>query len=253
MKKWTVLLMTSLMVLFLAACGGDEEAKDAEKKDEGQNTELSAQDKKKQEEMQKKLDEQMVEDDSTVAVVNDEKILGVDYNLTLSTLQGQMQQMGQDPTTKETSEQMKTQVIDSLVGQALILQEADKKGIKASEEDINEQFEQTKGQFEDEKAFAAALEQSKLDEKELKAQIADSIQFNQYVEKEVPTGEVSEDEIKKAYEEVKTQSEGADQEVPKLEDVKEQIKASIQQQKQQEVLAQHVDDLKEKGKVDIKI
>ncbi|WP_233435251.1 hypothetical protein [Cytobacillus kochii] len=58
---------------------------------------------------------------------------------------------------------------------------------------------------------------------------------------------------KKAYEEVKTQSEGADQEVPKLEDVKEQIKASIQQQKQQEVLAQHVDDLKEKGKVDIKI
>lgn len=34
------------MVLFLAACGGDEEAKDAEKKDEGQNTELSAEDKK---------------------------------------------------------------------------------------------------------------------------------------------------------------------------------------------------------------
>ena len=62
-----------------------------------------------------------------MAVVNDEKITGKDYNSVLSTAQMQYQQTGQDPTSKDAAQQIKKQAIDSLIGQALITQEADRK------------------------------------------------------------------------------------------------------------------------------
>ena len=65
-----------------------------------------------------------------MAVVNDEKITGKDYNSVLSTAQMQYQQTGQDPTSKDAAQQIKKQAIDSLIGQALITQEADKKATK---------------------------------------------------------------------------------------------------------------------------
>ena len=138
------------------------------------------------EEMQKKLESQQIDEKKTVAIVDDKEILGIDYNTALASIQGQMQQMGQDPTSKEAAEQAKNQTIDSLVGQTLLLQEADKKSYKVSEADINKQLDEIKKQFKTEKEFEAALKQSGMDMKTLETKIADGIKLNQYVEKEVP-------------------------------------------------------------------
>lgn len=255
MKKVMLPLITGLMAVVLAACGGNEENKEAKNDDKAKTAETDQQkDQQKQmEEMQKKLEAQQVDEKKTVALVNDEKILGSDYNSVLQSTQGQMQQMGQDPTSKEAAEQVKKQTLDSLVGQTLLLQEANKKGYKASDEDIKKQLDETKKQFKTEKEFEAALKKSGMDMKTLEAQIADDIKFRQYVEKEVPAGEISAEEIQKTYDQYAEQGKSSGQEVPKLEEVKPQIEQSLQQQKQQEQLAQKVEELKKNAKIDLKI
>ncbi|MGG0888775.1 SurA N-terminal domain-containing protein [Cytobacillus horneckiae] len=251
MKKLTLLFITGLMIVVLAACGGNEEGKEAKTDDQPKAAEAEQQ--KQMEEMEKKLEAQQVDEKETVVVVNDKEILGRDYNNVLSSIQMQMQTMGQDPTAKDVAKEVKNQTIDSLVGQTLLLQEADKKGFKASEEEVKKQLEETKKQFKSEKEFEEALKKSGIDLKTLEAQIADGIKFNKYVEKEIPAGDISEEEINKAYDQYAEQGKKAEQEVPKLEEVKPDIEQSLQQQKQQEKLAQHVEELKEKGKIDIKI
>jgi hypothetical protein len=255
MKKMMFTLITGLMAVVLVACGGNEESTEAKNDDKAKTAETDQQkeQQKQMEEMQKKLEAQQIDEKKTVAIVDDKEILGSDYNTALASIQGQMQQMGQDPTSKEAAEQAKNQTIDSLVGQTLLLQEVDKKSYKVSEADINKQLDEIKKQFKTEKEFEAALKKSGMDMKTLKTQIADGIKLKQYIEKEVPAGEITDEEIQKTYDQYAEQGKSTGQEVPKLEEVKPQIEQSLQQQKQQEKLAQQVEELKKNAKIDIKI
>ncbi|MEH7238800.1 SurA N-terminal domain-containing protein [Bacillus sp. JJ1562] len=253
MKKMMMFtLITALMAVVLVACGGNEEAKN---NDKAKTTETDQQkDQQKQmEEMQKKLEAQQIDEKKTVAIVNDKEILGSTYNSTLPTIQVQMQEMGQDPTSKEAAKQIKDQTIDSLVVQTLLLQEADKKNYKASEADIKKQLDEIKKQFKTEKEFESALEKSNMDMQILETQIADDIKLRQYVEKEMPVGEITDEEIQKMYDQYAEQGKSTGQEIPKLEEIKPQIEQSLQQEKQQEKLAQQVEELKKNAKIDIKI
>jgi hypothetical protein len=251
MKKMMFTLLTGLMVVVLAACGGNNETKEAKNDDTTKTAETDQQ--KQLEEMQKKLEAQKMDEKKTVVIVNDEEILGSDYNSALASTQGLMQQMGQDPTSKEAAEQVKKQTLNSLIGQTLLLQEADKKNYKVSEADINKQLDEIKKRFKTEKEFDAALEKSGMDMKTLQTQIANDIKLNQYVEKELPAGKITDEEIQKTYDQFAEQGMSTGQEVPKLEEVKSQIEQSLQQQKQQEKLAQKVEELKKNAKIDIKI
>jgi hypothetical protein len=251
MKKMMFTLVTGLMAVVLAACGGNEESKVDENNDKAKTEETEQQ--QQMEEMQKKLEAQQIDDEKTVAIINETKIIGSDYNGILSSIQGQMQQMGQDPTSKEAAEQVKNQTIDTLVGQTLLLQEADKKSYKVSEADIKKRLDEVKKQFKTEKEFESALKKSGMDMKTLETQIADGLKLNQYVEKEIPAGEITDEEIQKTYDQYAEQGKTTGQEIPKLEEVKPQIEQSLQQQKQQEKLAQHVEELKKNAKIDIKI
>ncbi|MED4206334.1 SurA N-terminal domain-containing protein [Neobacillus mesonae] len=255
MKKMMFILLTGLMAVALAACGGNEKSKEAKNDDKAKTAETDQQkeQQKKMGEMQKNLEAQQIDENKTVAIVNDKKILGSDYNSVLASIQGQMQQMGQDPTSKEGAEQAKNQSIDSLVGQTLLLQEADKKGYKASEAAIKKQLDEMKKQFKTEKEFQAALKKFGMDVKTLETQIADDIKLKQYVEKEVPAAKVTDEEIQKTYDQYAEQGKSTGKEVPKLEEVKPQIEQSLQQQKQQEKLALQVEELKKNAKIDIKI
>jgi hypothetical protein len=240
MKKMMFILITGLMVVVLAACGGNDESKEAKNDDKAKTAETDQQKEiqKQMEEMQKKLEAQQIDEKKTVAIVNDK---------------GQMQQMGQDPTSKEAAEQVKKQTIDSLVGQTLLLQEADKKSYKVSEADINKQLDEIKKQFKTEKEFEAALKKSGMDMKTLETQIADDLILKQFVEKEFPASEITDEEIQTTYDQYAEQGKKTGQEVPKLEEVKTQIQQSLQQQKQQEKLVQQVEKLRKNAKIEIKI
>ncbi|MCA1039249.1 SurA N-terminal domain-containing protein [Bacillus infantis] len=251
MKKivWTMLAVLTAAVL--TACGGNEENAKPEDKNTGKQEEKSQEASMK--EMQEKLDKQKVDEKETVAVVNDDKILGKDFNGMLQNAQMSYQMSGQDPTTKEASEQIKQQTIDSLVGQSLIMQEAAEKGYKASEEEVQGQLDEIKKQYEgDDKKFAAALKDAGLTEEELKGQISDSIVSNKYIDKEIKADAATEEEVKAYYEQVKASTpEG--QSIPEYEEVKTKIQEQLNDQKKQEVLVKQVENLKKDAKVEVLI
>ncbi|MFI8686550.1 SurA N-terminal domain-containing protein [Rossellomorea sp. NPDC077527] len=256
MKKLLTTLLLALLTIGLAACGSDEESQKADDKAKTEATDKKAQEEqaKKMEEMQKKMDEQKVEKDKVVAIVNDEKIKGEDFNNVLSQSQMQYQQMGQDPTSKDAVKKIKDQTIDSLIGQTLLMQQAEEKGYKATDDEINKQLEEVKKQYKDDKQFEEAMKKAGFTMDELKTQIAENIKYTTYVDKEIKVDEVTEDEMKKFYDQYASQ-QGKEQakDAPKFEDVKPQIKTQLEQQKKQEKLVQHVEDLKKNAKIDVKI
>ncbi|MFE4240886.1 SurA N-terminal domain-containing protein [Peribacillus butanolivorans] len=251
MKKLLYPIVIGLLAVVLTACGSNDEA--GKKNDEKESAKTTEDQQKQMEELQKDLDKQKVDEKKTVAIVNDEKISGAEYNSLLSTTQMQMQQLGQDPTSKKVAEQIKEQTINSLVGQRLLLQAADKKGYTASKDEIEKQLAEMKGRFENDEKFNEAMKQAGLNLEKLKTQIAENIPYTKYVDKEIKVEEATDEEIEKYYDQVKEQAKASGQEAQKLEKMKPQIKKQLEQQKKQEKLVKHVEELQKDAKVNIKI
>ncbi|MBU7591771.1 SurA N-terminal domain-containing protein [Metabacillus halosaccharovorans] len=252
MKKFLLALFVGILSLSLAACNNDEDkAKEKEKETEEKATgeEAAAVDP---EEMQKKLDAQKVEKDTVVAIVNGKEIKGNEYNDALSMSQMQFTSMGQDPTTEELAKQLKDYTLESLVGQTLIMQEIEKKGYEAKEEDINKQLDTLKANYENDDAFNEALKANNLTLDELKAQIADTVKYDQYVKNDLKVEEVTDKEVKEYYDKMTSSGEES-AETPKYEDVKDTLKTNLEGQKTQEKLAAKVEELRETAKIELKL
>ena len=250
LKKVLLPFIAGALALSLAACGEDDKAKTD---DTTQEQEATKEETKSAEEMQAKLAEQQVEKDKIVAVVNDEELNGEQYNAVLPSIQSQMQQMGQDPSSKEVAEQVKKQALDMVVNQTLILQQAKESEITAPESEIDEEYSAFVKQFGDEKAMKEALKGQNMDEKKVREIIAESIVFRMYQDKIAPVEKVTEKEIKEYYDQAAAQSKEAGQELPPLEEASKEIQGLIEQEQQQKLLAVHVEELKADAKIELKI
>jgi FKBP-type peptidyl-prolyl cis-trans isomerase (trigger factor) len=251
MKFKRVLLpfITGALALSLAACGEDDKAAKDAKAEKAAQAEMES-----AEEMQAKLAEQQVEKDKIVAIVNDEELKGEQYNATLTSIQGQMQQMGQDPSNKESAEQAKKQALDTVVNQTLILQKAKEEKITASETEIDEKYAEFVEQFGDEETMKEALKSQSVDVNTVREQIiAKSIIFEKYQDKFAPAEEVTDKEIEEYYDQAAAQSKDSGQELPPLEEVSDEIKEMIEQEQQQKQLAAHVEKLKADAEIELKI
>lgn len=252
-KKLFLPFAAGALALSLAACSEEEDKASKEAEQEETNQEGTPDEQAAALEMQEKLAEQQVDDSEVVAIVNGQELTGEDYNAALTSVQGQMQQSGQDPTSKEVAEQMKAQTLDRLVNQALILQKAEETDITASDAEVDERYATLEEQFGGEEAMKQALEAQGMDLDTLKADIADSILFEKYQNKVVPVDEVTAEEIQAYYDQIAAQSEGTEQELPPLEEVSEEIAGILKEQQQQEKLMAHVEELKADAEVELKI
>lgn len=251
-KKLLLPFAVGALALTLAACGDEDKAtKEETPKEETPKEETSQEASNK--DLQAKLAEQQIDEKEIVAVVNDEELTGWDYNSVLASIQSEMQQMGQDPTSKEAVEQIKTKALDSLVSQTLVVQKAKEAKLTSSEKEINEKYAAIQEQIGGEEAMKKALEAEKMDEKTLKAQLGDSILFEKYQNKVVPAKEVTDKEIQDYYDQASAQTKEAGQEFPPLEEVREKIKGLLVQQKQQEEFLKHVEEIKADAKIELKI
>lgn len=243
-KKVLLPFLAGALAISLAACGGKDKA-ETDETPKGQEA--------SQEEMQAKLAEQQVDKKEIVAVVNDEELNGEQYNTVLTSIQSQIQQMGQDPSSIETAKQIKMQTLNTLVNQTLILQQAKDSKIEASASEIDEEYETFVKQFGDEKAMKKVLESEKMNVETVKEKIAESIVFNKYLNKVAPVEEVTEKEIQDYYDQAAAQAKDSGQELPPLQEVSGEIKGMLEQEQQQKKLAAHVEELKEKAEIEFKI
>ncbi len=137
--------------------------------------------------------------------------------------------------------QIRAQVIDNLVGQTLLMQATNASGVTASQEEIDTQLQSIKTQV-GEDTFVQTLSAEGLTEGDLRTQIEEGLRVQAYLEQKLKLSEIvaSDEEVNTTY----ADAVAAGAEVPPLEEIREEVKATVVQQKQQELIISHIEELK---------
>jgi hypothetical protein len=225
MKKLLSLLLLSL-VFILGACGDEEEEKT--------NEVMQPQDIKVEE-------DEAVAEDKVVITINGTEVLGDRYNTTYLQTKMRAYQFGQDIDDKDNIKEI---TLNELIAQELIKQEAKNQGVEVSEEEVQAEFDKLKTQ--DEKQFNAYLETYDLTEDTLKEQLRFGQTLKQYVAKEIEIEEVTDEDIKETYEELKKDMD----DIMTFEEAEPIIKAQLTQQREADALQVKVEELMEKADIE---
>ncbi|PJA36942.1 MAG: hypothetical protein CO183_00900, partial [Candidatus Zambryskibacteria bacterium CG_4_9_14_3_um_filter_42_9] len=155
-----------------------------------------------------------------------------------------------DSLDKETREQIKTNIIDSLISQKLLNQAVESSEIVIESEQIDAQMEIFRSQFENDEMFQEALRTQSLTEESLRSKVTIELTTEAYFNEKLNLSSVtvSEDEINTAYEEI-----SATQEVPALEEVREEVRQFVLGQKKRELIFAHIAELRSAADIEILI
>jgi hypothetical protein len=181
---------------------------------------------------------------TVVAVVNDEEILRTEFDRLLT----QQKSVLGEPQDDEQQRLLQNQVIDILTSQTLILQKAKESGMSVTDDEVNAQLSQIQDRFADEQAFADELLKQGLTEESLAGSIERDLLIQKYIDSEVDLGSVtvSDEEIKAEYDLAATKQDN----LPVLGEISGPIKAQLLQQKQQKLVSQLIDKLKDESSIE---
>lgn len=237
-NRWPVLLL--VVLLTATACGGSgDEGADAQASQESSAASGPA------------------DVPEVVAEVNGEEILKEDFVRIYEARQQQaaaQPQGGQQPD----EEQLREEVVQGLVNEALLTQEADRRGIEASEEQVQQTLTEQAQQngLESADAFVSALEEQGLDREEIDSQASLQTRFDLLVTDEAGTVEASEKEVKALYAQVKQQQAAAGkggQEVPPLSKVRSQLVSQVESQERSQTAQELIDALRKDADITVNL
>jgi len=217
-----LLVVAMLSLTFLLACGDSKE----EVEEQEQTFEITA-------------DEQ-VDQDEVVMYLNGEEITGDRYNLVYLQMKAQLFQFGQDVSDQEEIKQL---ALDALLEQELLQQDAKEKGIEVPEEDVEEELSHIKS--EGGETFEQYLKEYYFDEESYKTMLSFAMLYEKYIEDQFPNIEVSDAEVKKAYDELKSENE----DIADFEEIKESLRSGLAKQKENEKMQERIDALKEEAEL----
>jgi hypothetical protein len=247
-NKLSIFLVMVLTSVLLAACGanGNNAANEGNSNEDAQ-----------QGQEQQTPEAEEVDPEKVVAKVNGQEIKGQEYNSMLQQTQMMMMQFGQGGD----AETMKNQTLDTLIDQKILSQEVADKGYEATEKEVDDYIAEIKTGYESEEKFEEALEASPLTMETLKAQVAEELALQKYMEKEIPESEVTDEQVKEYYDQAKAQSdaqqgeaaegeEAQENQFPELAEVEDQIRGQLEQEQVQKKLQALVEELKEKSEIE---
>lgn len=183
-----------------------------------------------------------------VAVVNGQKIMRLVYDERYAQLASIITSQGQSATTTEAQAAIKNQTLDNLVTETLLLQAADKEGIKTDEKAVDTAFTQNKSQFPDEAEFKKALTAQGYTESTFKEFLTKDNIIRQYLTAHVDlsSAPATKEEVEALYK----QAAANDKTVPPLEQVRAQVENQINQQKQQQLISNFIQQLRASSTVE---
>ncbi|SHG80842.1 SurA N-terminal domain-containing protein [Ornithinibacillus halophilus] len=247
-KKWLLSMSLLILITVLGACNDDSNnSNNNEQQDTNNNSEENT-----EQEAAPQPDLEGVPD--VVAEVNGEEISKEDF---VSIYTGQFQQAlmqaqmtGQDVDQDE----LKGQVADALIGQQLVIQEAENSGFEASDEAIDETLNRLAQQngLESKEAFLTALEEQGVSEEEVYSQIEMQVKVDELIASKSGDLEPTEEELQESYDayaEQLKQYGGEDVEVPSFEDMKANLTEQVKSQKMNETYQVIVEELKESAEI----
>ncbi|MFW6282768.1 MAG: SurA N-terminal domain-containing protein [Minisyncoccales bacterium] len=180
---------------------------------------------------------EQVDEEEKAALVNGETI-------SKGELEARVKQVNaQTPGTSSVTDQQKKQILQEMVDEELLYQEAKKEGVSADDQTIESEYQNTIEQFESEEQFQEALQENDLTEESLKKNIERGIVLNEYIKQiqEDSDVEVTEEEIQNFYDE----NIAGEEEAPELEEVKDQIEQQLLQEQTGQITNQKLEELKE--------
>lgn len=201
---------------------------------------------------------------SDVAIVNGQAISGDEFQQQVDQIIEMQMQQGMDVSADpDILAEIENHVLDQLISKTLLLQDAESKNIQVSQDDVDEEIELIKGQFNSEEEFQDALELNDLTleslgdlirEEFLIENLAEQILADVSLSEEI---DITEEDIEAFYEQQMVMFEMQGAEAPPLEELRADIEASIKHQKEQQIQQQAFNDylsnLKEEGDIEILI
>ncbi|WP_112180961.1 MULTISPECIES: SurA N-terminal domain-containing protein [Paraliobacillus] len=256
-KKWLLSLFLVLFVLVLAACNSDDETTE-DTNDETATEEEESETATTEEAAMPEADLEGIPE--VVAEVNGEEITREKFE---TTYQGQLQQVAlqaqmSGSTEEIDQDQLKTQVAEGMVGQELLIQEANNRDYDASDEAVDEVLNGLVEQngLESQEEFLAAIEEQGTEQEEVMSQIELQVKVDQLIANESADIEPTDEEMQTYYDQLVEQQEQTGEEgveIPSFEEAKPQIEEQLKSQKEAEVTQTLINTLREDADVTINI
>ncbi|WP_181347429.1 SurA N-terminal domain-containing protein [Thalassobacillus sp. CUG 92003] len=262
-NKWLLSLMLAVSLSMLAACNSDDsssedsngEANQEEQADSGQSEGSEGGEGSEQAQMPE-ADLEDVPD--VVAEVNGEEITKEEFSTNFESQLQRSAMQSQMSGQEVDQEQLKTQVADSLVGQELLIQEANSRDYEVTDKEKNktlEEFAQQQQVESTDKLLATLEEQQGMGEDEVMSQIEQQVKVDKLIEKESGDLEPTEEEMKETYDQLKEQQgeSGGENQMPSFEEAKPNIKEQVKMQKESQAVQKLVDNLREDADVTVNL
>lgn len=194
-----------------------------------------------------------------VAEVNGEEIAKDEfveaYELQFQQMAAQAQGSGEDVD----QDQLKDQVLQSMITTELLVQEADRQEFSASDREVDRTLQQLAEQsgMESVDAFMAYLGEQGMDREEVETQVRTQVRVDKLVAAEAGDVEPTQKELRELYDQVVAQQEaagsqgGEKQEVPPFAQVRPQLEEQIRSQKQSQAAQALVGDLRERADIEV--
>lgn len=186
--------------------------------------------------------QQVATTDTAVATVNGveikKSVFDTQFAAAIASLSGQ----GVDTTSTSSVATIKGQVLDNLIANELVNQGVAKAGVKASDADVEAQFQALVTQAGDAQKFAEQLKTANLTEAQLRTNISTQLAIQAYLLQNINASStaVTDAEIKKFYDDNTKGQTG----VPALKDVSAQIKQQLTLNKQQALVNEFIAKLR---------
>ncbi|GAA0431274.1 SurA N-terminal domain-containing protein [Lentibacillus halophilus] len=268
MRKLLISLMALTVALVLAACGGDDGSDDKDKdkdKGGGENGQAS---------QQQKMPEPDLKDvPDVVAKVNGDKIKKKEFSSMYQSV-FQRSAMQSRLTGKEVDQKkLKKQTAEVLVGNELLKQEANNRDYSASDKAVDKKLNDLAKQngLESKDKLLSKLKEQGTKKNEVISQIKTQVKMDKLVAEESGDIEPTEKELKKAYDQWKSQKKQAqknkkdnedgdsgkdskkDKEIASFDEKKSDLKQSIKSKKEAQARQTLVDKLRKDADVTINL
>ncbi len=192
---------------------------------------------------------------TSVATVNGTSIPKATYDTQLANAIASYKSQGVDVAVDATKlAQVKTQVLNDLINNELLIQGALNVGIKTTPEEVEKQFQTVLTQSGGAEGLKAALAQNNLTEAQFRDNISKQLAVQTYLlaNIDIKSITVTDAEIAQFYADYSKAQTAASStiKVPSLKDLSEQIKQQLVSNKQQTLITNFVASLREKAKIE---
>ncbi|WP_416149944.1 SurA N-terminal domain-containing protein [Salipaludibacillus sp. HK11] len=276
-KKYLLSLTLALSVSVIAACSNEDEGNVAEVNEENNeevetqeeepvgdnevNEEVALEDALAEEELAEQPEMDMPEPDlesipDVVAEVNGDEIPRDEF---VSIYQQQFQYATMMGGAEVDEDQMKQELAENMIGTQLLIQEADRNGFEATEDEVNETLDEIVAQngLESREEFFSIVGDQGMDEDEIMSQLETEVKVEQLIASELGDNEPTDEELQEFYDQMVAQQEEMageteeEIEIPSFEEVKDDLVQHVKDQQETELLQTLIAELREDADVTI--